>query len=104
MCNGKTADLRDLNVLSCFITCPRLNRTPDRNPGSGSDTISLERDRDRTLHQSDPMYIVSDSGMSTLKPGNVVFVSGEALKPTRPTRVAILDPLNASIRSSFRHL
>src|SRR5579859_3925309 len=89
--NGKTSDLHDLNVLSRFITRPGLNRTPDRIPGLGSDTISLERDRDRTLHQSDPRYIVSDSGMSSLKPGNVVFVSGEALKPTRPAQVAILQ-------------
>src|SRR5579859_3033444 len=45
---------------------PGLNRTPDRNPGSGSDTIYLERDRGRTRHESDPRYIVSDSDMSLL--------------------------------------
>src|SRR5579859_442985 len=91
MCNGKIADLHDLNILSRFIiNYLGLNRTPNRNPGSDSDTISLEHDRDRTLHESDPRYIVSDSGMSSLTPGNVVFVSGEALKLTRPARVAIL--------------
>src|SRR5579859_7211145 len=69
MCNWKIADLHDLNILSRFIiNYPGLNRTPDRNPGSDSDTISLERDRDRTLHESNPRYVVSDSGMSSLTP------------------------------------
>src|SRR5579859_6205941 len=69
---------------------PGLNRTPDRNPGSGSATIYLERDRGRTRHEWDPRYIVSDSDMSLLIPGNVGFVSDEASNPTRSARVAIL--------------
>ena len=54
------------------IPIPGLNRTPDRNPGSYSDTICLKYDRGRTFHESDPRYIVSDSDLSPLIPGNVM--------------------------------
>src|SRR5579859_6731406 len=86
MCNGKIADLHDLNILSRFIiNYPGLNWTPDRNPGSDSDTISLERYRDRTLHESDPRYIVSDSGMSSLTPGECRVRVRRSIE-TDPTR------------------
>src|SRR5579859_7447407 len=60
---------------------PGFNRTPDRNPGSGSATIYLERDRGRTRHEPDPRYIVSDSDMSLLIPGECRVRVGRSLQP-----------------------
>src|SRR5579859_2348629 len=56
----------------------------------GLGRISLDCDRDRTLHEFNTRYIVSGSGIGSLIPGNLVFVSDDASKPTRPARVAIL--------------
>ena len=66
---------------------PGLNRTPDRNPGSGSDIIYLECDRGRTRYESDPRYIVSDSVMSSLKPGECCVRVRQTLE-TDPTHTS----------------
>jgi len=70
-----------------YLTRPGLNRAPDTNPGSGSGMISLERDRDRTLHEPDPRYIVSDSVMNPLIPGEYRVRVGQSLE-TDPTRTS----------------
>jgi len=93
--NRKIADPHDLNILSHFNIVyprlnrtsdrnPRLNRTPNRNPRSDSDTIPLERDQDQTLHESDTSYIVSDSGVSSLTPGECCVCVRRSLE-TDPT-------------------
>ena len=70
-----------------YLTRPGLNQAPDTNPESGSGMISLERDRDRTLHEPDPRYIVSDSVMSPLIPGEYRVRVGQSLE-TDPTRTS----------------
>jgi len=70
-----------------YLTRPGLNRAPDTNPGSGSGMISLERDRDRTLHEPDPRYIVSDSVMNPLIPVEYRVRVGQSLE-TDPTRTS----------------
>ena len=66
---------------------PVPHRTPDTNPGSNSDTICLERDRGRTLHESDPRDIVSDSDMSSLIPRECRVHVGRSVE-TDPTRTS----------------
>src|SRR5579859_7564652 len=69
MCNGNTADLRDLNILSRFTSPdPGMHWVPNKNPGSDSDTVCLKRDRVQTCHASDPIYIVSCADTSCWLP------------------------------------
>ena len=88
MCNGNTADLHDLNNLSRFASHdPGMHRVPDRNPGSDSDIACLKRDRVRTRHESDTIYIVSCSDTSCYLPEESRDRVGRSLEPD-PTRTS----------------
>lgn len=93
MCNGNTADLHGLNILSRFSRFtshlnPGMHRVPDRNPGSGSDRTSLERDRVRTHDVSVPLYIVSGSDTSCWQPGGGRDRVGQSPEPV-PIRTSL---------------
>ena len=60
---------------------PGMHRTPDRNPRSGPDTISLEHDQVRTHDVSDPIYILSGSDTSCWLPEESRDRVGRSLKP-----------------------
>src|SRR5579859_7568112 len=88
MCNRNTADLHDLNILSRFTSPdPGMHRVPNKNPGSDWDTVCLKRDRVRTCHESDPIYIVSCSDTSCWLPEESRDRVGRSLEPD-PTRTS----------------
>src|SRR5579859_5569533 len=64
-----------------------MHRVPDKNPGSDSDTVCLKRDRVRTCHESDPIYIVSCSDTSCWLPEESRDRVGRSLEPD-PTRTS----------------
>src|SRR5579859_3715769 len=64
-----------------------MHQVPDKNPGSDSDTVCLKRDRFRTCHESDPIYIVSCSDTSCWLLEESRDRVGRSLEPD-PTRTS----------------